>query len=100
MVLKGLDGSFVKIISFYLGFWPRREVHKDSDGKLRRSQISEGLKLLMFSQIADAFAFYDNIAARHTYHEIHLDKGLQRFAFEDGMMLIFLDYIEFLRLQT
>ena len=47
-----------------------------------------------------AFAFYDNIATRHTYHEIHLDKGLQRFAFEDGMMLIFLDYIEFLRLQT
>ena len=65
MVLKGLDGSFVKIISFYLGFWPRREVHKDSDGKLRCSQISEGLKLLMFSQIADAFAFDDETVVRH-----------------------------------
>ena len=90
----------MEIITFNLCSGPCREVHKYGDRKLRRSQISEGLKLLMFAQFTDAFAFDDDIAAWHTHHEIHFNKRLQRFALEDRMMLIFLDYIKFLRLQT
>ena len=90
----------MEVITLNLSDRPRAEVHQNSYRKLRGPQIAKGLELFALPYLGDAFTLDDDIAARHTYHEIHLDKGFQRFAFEDGMMLILLDDIEALRLQA
>ena len=90
----------MEVITLNLRDRPRAEVHQNSYRKLRGPQIAKGLELFALPYLGDALTLDDDIAARHTHHEIHLDERLQWFALEKRMVLILLLHLEPLMAQT
>ena len=90
----------MEVITLNLCDRPRAEVHQNSYWEFRSPQIAEGLELFALPYLGDALALDDDIAARHTYHEIHLDERLQWLTLEERMVLILLLHLKTLMAQT
>lgn len=90
----------MEVITLNLCDRPRAEVYQNGNRELRSPQVAKGLELFALPYLGDAFTLDDDIAARHTHHEIHLDERLQWFALEKRMVLILLLHLKTLMAQT